>query len=145
MAVEQRQLCGHRRHDRWRCRPTEALSLSDAGHGGCTTQRRSGDGPVRLHLGVESSRQFAVGALPTRLTWNAQRGSHGMLGQTPTGPIDGQQLFEEAADLAPAIDEVDLQNPMARPAVRVGLAQWDRVAVPYPQVIGILRATLVRE
>jgi hypothetical protein len=40
---------------------------------------------------------------------------------------------------------VDFQNPVARPAVRVWLAQRDGVPVPYPQAIGILRLCLVRE
>jgi hypothetical protein len=31
-----------------------------------------------------------------------------------SGRADRQQLLEEAADLTPAIDEVDLQNPVTR-------------------------------
>ena len=51
----------------------------------------------------------------------------------PTGAVqlrilDRQQLFEESADLPFAIDEMNLQNPMSLGALRIRLAQQQRIA-----------------
>jgi len=37
--------------------------------------------------------------------------------------VDGQQLFEKAADAAAAVNKVDFQYPVARDAPLIGLAQ----------------------
>ena len=115
MAVEQRQLCGHRRDHCRRCRTAEELSFADAGDGRSAAQQRSGHGRVGLHLGAESPRRCLATAAP------ATSRQLDALARC----ADRQQLLEEAADLTRAIDEVNLQNPMARQAVFVGFAQLD--------------------
>src|ERR1700722_371710 len=98
MAVEQRQLCRHRRdHCRW-CGATEELSLADAGHERCATQQRSGDGGGGVCLGAESPQCLALVSRHR------------------------EKLLEEAADFALAVDEGNFQNPVAWLAVRVRLA-----------------------
>ena len=115
MAVEQRQLFRNRCHHCRRCGATEELSLADAGHGRCATQQRSGDGDGGLYLGAQSSRRFAQA-----LAKNS-RDADSLLAVR----VHREEFFEEAADFALAVDEVNFQNPMARPPVRVRLAQGD--------------------
>jgi hypothetical protein len=59
--------------------------------------------------------------------------------------IDAQQLLEEAADLARAVDEVDLQDPVARGTFLVGRSQRERISVPYRKILRVLRPALMRE
>src|SRR6185437_5085144 len=93
------------------------------------------------------------GVSARRRTWRARscssptrrpRSSPGRLYSSAAGPpsaassIDasavsrsgGQQLFEETADFARPIDEVNLEDPMAQSAVLIRLAQRQVVAGP---------------
>ena len=58
---------------------------------------------------------------------------------------DGEQFLEETADLARPVDEVDLQDPVAGIAVRVGLAQQLLIAGADREALGVSRCALVRE
>src|ERR1700722_9423549 len=138
MAVGQWQLCRHRSHRCARCCAAEAVSPAHAGDGRCSTQQRSSDGGRRLRVGVESPGEVTARIVWARIMWARvvwARAAH----------IGGQQLLEEAADFARAIDEVNLQDPVAWGAFFVRLAQLNRISVPNRKMFRVLRPAFMRE
>src|ERR1700679_2550162 len=59
--------------------------------------------------------------------------------------INRQQLLEKAADFSDSIDKVNLQDPVSRPALGIGLAKRLIVAVANREPRGVRRFTFVRK